>query len=857
MSQKKITKKLGRNKPTDAAELHQRAEARLGESKRGKASRPGTKEETQRLIHKLQVRQIELEKQNEELQQARRETEKGLEQYADLYDSAPVGYFILNREGVIHRVNLTGAGLLEMGRSRLVDRLFGLFVSQDSHPDFNAFLEKAFARQAKAFCEVTLLREGHPPFWAHLEGRASEDGQSCRVAVVDITERKKVEEETKLSASLIHSLSRYANDFIILLDENFRFLEVNERVVDYYGYTHEELIGMHASQLRSPDTKEEFNQQIKIAQVSGKALYETVHQRKDGSVFPVEISLHAIDNDGKRFYQAVIRDITERKQAEIALKDRMEDLRRLATVVSDSNDAVILHDFDGKILAWNRGAKETYGYTETEALGKNVREIVADADREAALTLIQRIQQGDIVKSFELRRVTKDGRILDVWLTTTLLTDEKGKPVAIATTERDITERKQAEIALKDKMEDLRRLATVVSDSNDAVILHDFEGKILAWNRGAKETYGYTETEALGKNVREIVADADREAALTLIQRIQQGDIVKSFELRRVTKDGRILDVWLTTTLLTDEKGKPVAIATTERDITERKRAEEEVKELNTTLEQRVTERTAELVVAKDRAEEADRLKSAFLATMSHELRTPLNSIIGFTSILLQELAGPLNAEQRKQLEMVRDSGRHLLALINDVLDISKIEAGQLEVRSEPFDLRASIENVAGIVHPLAVKKGLDLHVELAPDIGTFVSDARRVEQVLLNLLNNAIKFTERGKVTLTAEIAQGALCAPNSLPASQSSATRQASVLRISVADTGIGIKPEDFTKLFLPFRQIDSSLTRQHEGTGLGLAICRRLADLLGGEIHATSEWGKGSVFTFTLPMKGRENP
>jgi PAS domain S-box-containing protein len=727
MSQKKITKKLGRNKPTDAAELHQRAEARLGESKRGKASCPGTKEETQRLIHKLQVRQIELEKQNEELQQARRETEKGLEQYADLYDSAPVGYFILNREGVIHRVNLTGAGLLEMGRSRLVDRLFGLFVSQDSHPDFNAFLEKAFARQAKAFCEVTLLREGHPPFWAHLEGRASEDGQSCRVAVVDITERKKVEEETKLSASLIHSLSRYANDFIILLDENFRFLEVNERVVDYYGYTREELIGMHASQLRSPDTKEEFNQQIKIAQVSGKALYETVHQRKDGSVFPVEISLHAIDNDGKRFYQAVIRDITERKKAEIALKDRMEDLRRLATVVSDSNDAVILHDFDGKILAWNRGAKETYGYTETEALGKNVREIVADADREAALTLIQRIQQGDIVKSFELRRVTKDGRILNVWLTTTLLTDEKGKPVAIATTERDITERKQAE---------------------------------------------------------------------------------------------------------------------------------EEVRELNTTLEQRVTERTAELVVAKDRAEEADRLKSAFLATMSHELRTPLNSIIGFTGILLQELAGPLNAEQRKQLEMVRDSGRHLLALINDVLDISKIEAGQLEVRSEPFDLRASIENVAGIVHPLAVKKGLDLHVELAPDIGTFVSDARRVEQVLLNLLNNAIKFTERGKVTLTAEIAPGALCAPNSLPASQSSATRQASVLRISVADTGIGIKPEDFTKLFLPFRQIDSGLTRQHEGTGLGLAICRRLVDLLGGEIHATSEWGKGSVFTFTLPMKGREN-
>ena len=402
-------------------------------------------------------------------------------------------------------------------------------------------------------------------------------------------------------------------------------------------------------------------------------------------------------------------------------------------------------------------------------------------------------------------------------------------------TEARLGESKQSEIA--NRMEDLRRLATVVSDSNDAVILHDFEGKILAWNRGAKETYGYTETEALGKNVREIVADADREAALNLIQRIQQGEIVKSFELRRVTKDGRILDVWLTTTLLTDENGNPVAIATTERDITERKRAEQEVRDLNTTLEQRVTERTAELAAAKDRAEEADRLKSTFLATMSHELRTPLNSIIGFTGIILQELAGPINAEQRKQLEMVRESSRHLLALINDVLDISKIEAGQLEVRIEPFDLRALIEKVVGIVKPMADKKGLAIRVELAPEIDAFASDERRVEQILFNLLNNAIKFTDHGGVTLSA----------GSLP----------DALRISVADTGVGIQPENLGKLFQPFHQIDSGLTRQYEGTGLGLAICRRLADLLGGEIHATSEWGKGSVFSFTLPMKGRENP
>ncbi|HBC86229.1 MAG TPA: sensor histidine kinase [Lentisphaeria bacterium] len=250
-------------------------------------------------------------------------------------------------------------------------------------------------------------------------------------------------------------------------------------------------------------------------------------------------------------------------------------------------------------------------------------------------------------------------------------------------------------------------------------------------------------------------------------------------------------------------------------------------------LEQRVSERTAELAVAKAHAESADRLKSAFLATMSHELRTPLNSIIGFTGIMLQELAGPLNPEQHKQLEMVRDSSRHLLALINDVLDISKIEAGQLEVKSEQFNLRTSIAKTIGIVKPLSEKKGLALLEEIAPEIGMLYSDPRRVEQVMLNLLNNSIKFTERGSVTLKVEIIKKAL--------------------RISVADTGIGIKQEDFSTLFQPFRQIDSGLSRQHEGTGLGLAICRRLAELLGGEISATSEWGKGSVFTLILPLKG----
>jgi hypothetical protein len=258
-----------------------------------------------------------------------------------------------------------------------------------------------------------------------------------------------------------------------------------------------------------------------------------------------------------------------------------------------------------------------------------------------------------------------------------------------------------------------------------------------------------------------------------------------------------------------------------------------ELQAINRDMETRIQQRTAELAVAMQKAQAADHLKSAFLASMSHELRTPLNSIIGFTGILLQGLAGPLNEEQKKQLLMVQNSSRHLLALINDVLDISKIEADQLTLSFSTFELRPSIEKTVKLTAPLAEKKGLELVLEIAPDVAAVTTDQRRLEQVILNLLNNAVKFTEKGRVSLACRTDKDGYL--------------------LSVSDTGMGIRAEEIPGLFQPFHQIDTGLSRKHEGTGLGLSICKKLVGMMGGTIEVQSQWGEGSTFTVRFPENG----
>ncbi|MAC32965.1 MAG: hypothetical protein CME40_02435 [Haliea sp.] len=375
------------------------------------------------------------------------------------------------------------------------------------------------------------------------------------------------------------------------------------------------------------------------------------------------------------------------------------------------------------------------------------------------------------------------------------------------------------------------------------VYFYDESGRFLRWNRNFETVSGYRGEEIARMHPLQFFDEPDQSLVSERINRaLVDGEA--SVEADFLSRDGSKHPYYFTGRGL-DYDGQRCLVGVGV-DISERKQAEAALRDLNDSLERRVAERTEQLESAVQRAESADRLKSAFLATMSHELRTPLNSIIGFTGIILQELAGPLTEEQAKQLGMVQGSARHLLELINDVLDLSKIEAGQLDVRAEPFSPTESLQRVLDSVTPQLEKKGLELAVDVSSALPGMRSDRRRFEQILLNLVNNAIKFTDAGRVAVSAQRQ------PGYLPPGVGIACE---ALRLTVADTGIGIRVEDQGKLFQPFHQLDSGLTRKHDGTGLGLMICRRLAELMGGEIRLRSEWGRGSEFTVLLPLDAPE--
>jgi PAS domain S-box-containing protein len=367
-------------------------------------------------------------------------------------------------------------------------------------------------------------------------------------------------------------------------------------------------------------------------------------------------------------------------------------------------------------------------------------------------------------------------------------------------------ERRSTTIELRKKEDKYRR---IFNELHDVYCETDLQNNITTISPSVKTHFGYEPDELLGKSIK--ILYANEHEHYNLFNLLMNNSKVNDFDMEMKRKDESLLNTSLSVHLVYDHDGNPDMIAGTMRDITEKKKAE------------------MALCNAKRLAEEASRTKSEFLANMSHELRTPLNSVIGFSDILLEAEVGPLNEKQGRYISNISTSGKHLLDLINDILDISKIEAGEMYLNLEEFSISELISNVVNNTIPLAMKKNIEITSKTETAIVT--ADKSKIKQILYNLLSNAIKFThENGFINISTEHSEG--------------------MIYVCVEDSGIGIKKEDIDKLFQPFKQIDSFYTRKYEGTGLGLALVKQLVEMHGGSIKVESEVENGSRFTFSFP-------
>jgi PAS domain S-box-containing protein len=528
----------------------------------------------------------------------------------------------------------------------------------------------------------------------------------------------------------------------------------------------------------------------------------------------------------------IVEDLSEAERLQAARRESEERFRDLV----EGLDAIVW-EADGEtrqLVFVSHRAESILGYPVENWLTERgfwLRHVHPD-DREPVAATARDALAAGRDHEFEYRAIADDGR--EVWLRNIvhLVKDDRGRVTSLRGLTVDVTERKRAEEALRESEERMRAIAEATPVPLTIRRIRD--GQLLYMNEEARQALGVaTESgELLGFDFWEDAETAER--FLDLVRRDRR---VTNFEGRVRRADGTTFWAVCTSQPMTYE-GEP-ALVSGLLDITDRKEAGDR-------LEKLVSERTGELRHANEglalaaaeardateAAEHANRAKSQFLANMSHELRTPLNAILGYTELIIDNTYGEVPDKIRDVLDRVDRSGRHLLGLINDVLDLSKIEAGQLSLGVSDYSMKDVVQTAAHSVESLASEKRLDLVLNLAPELPPGLGDQRRLTQVLLNLVGNAIKFTEAGAVTIRAEAAD--------------------STFLVSVTDSGSGIAPEDQHKIFEEFQQVDNTSTRKKGGTGLGLAIARRIVEMHGGRLWVESALGRGSTFSFTVPVR-----
>ena len=625
------------------------------------------------------------------------------------------------------------------------------------------------------------------------------------------------ERETRLKQLMLQ-----ANDSILIVNRNLQIVEANECAAGQFGYSLAELERMPLRTLEAPETAAGVADSPDRLEATGAARFESRFRHKDGTLFPGEVSLRRVALGAESLSLVVIRDITDRKAAERA-REREADTARI--LFSESRDGVVVITLDGAVFSANAAGAAMLGYTQQELSRFHVWDWDAQWPPADLLRVLRELFVQPAI--FETVHRRKDGSLYPVEVSANGATVAGQKLIYSLT--RDITGRKRAEAKLRELTD---RLMMATRAGGVGIWDYDVVNNRLVWDEQMFRLYGIAPDRFSGayEAWQAGLHPDDRRRCEEETQAALQGARDFDAEFRAVWADGSVHSIRAMAMVQRDDAGRPLRMIGTNWDITAQKKAADELRETNRRLE----EATARANRLAEEAAMASAAKSEFLANMSHEIRSPMNAVIGMTGILLDTSLTP---EQEDFATTIRNSAESLLAIINEILDFSKIESRRMELERVPFDLRGCVEDAVDLVAPRAAEKGLDLAAAIHPHVPRrVIGDATRLQQILTNLLANAVKFTAAGEVLIEVRctLRPDALCR-----------------LEFDVKDTGIGIPEDRRDLLFRSFSQVDASITRHYGGTGLGLAISKSLCDLMGASIGVESQPGVGSTFHFALEL------
>ncbi|MBS4057247.1 MAG: PAS domain S-box protein [Bacteroidales bacterium] len=769
-----------------------------------------TEGEGLKLIHELEVHQIELELQNEELLLAKAELQETTEKYVELYDFAPNGYLTLSREGKILNLNFNGAKMLGKERSKLINSRFSFFISGQTIETFNTFFEKTFTGNRKETCEVALVNNGSSSKHALLTGIITENKEQCFVTAVDITDRKLSEE------ALMHSkneLQKYwdsdiAAIYIASVDGDL--INFNPTFRKLFGID-EEMYPEQLSMLRFYKNPGDRTVLIRKVTENGKVEnYELDFIQSNGGHIHAIINANGIyDEAGKLIgIRGFIVDITERKLAE-------QELIKQSQAINQSPVSILITDINGNIEYANPKVAEITGYTIDELIGKNSRIFsLGNKTKKEYQDLWETISSGNIwVGEFQNKK--KDGTLYWESASISPIINEKGVVTNYVAVKEDVTKRKQIEKEIARNEKELKRAQQITHVGSWHLNVETNEVK---WTEELYKMYGFDPLlppPLYTDHMRLFTAESWELLSASLAKTAETG-IPYELELKTVRKDGSNGWMWARGEAEFDKEGKIIGLSGAAQDISQRKLMEEE------------------LLRAKEKAEESDRLKSAFLANMSHEIRTPMNGILGFAELLKEP--NLRSEKQQEYIAIIERSGERMLNIINEIIDISRIQSGQMPVNFSDVDLNKCIDDCYKFFEPEAAKRNLELKRAVAFQQGEarIKTDFIKLNSALVNLIKNAFKYTQKGSIEFGYKLNDAK------------------TALKFYVKDTGIGIPVDRQVAIFERFIQADIEDKMAQQGAGLGLTITKAYIEMLGGKIWVESAVGKGSTFYFTLPYK-----